>query len=170
MDRGDVKKWLIFLRLRSRRLGKNAPKVRSESARRSVACSDSQPSPSRCPRAGAQASFRVRTREAGEDGERMSLPVAHLVSTFSPPRFSTRTLRPPTSRVPGRRSRLPAGVPCGPAERMQPGIPRPLGAEGKQRVLPVFGFATAEAAAGRRARRIAVEPFGDTAGECAGLG
>jgi hypothetical protein len=53
---------------------------------------------------------------------------------------------------------------------MQPGVPGRLDAEGKQRVLPVFGFATAEAAAELGARRIAVEPFGDTASECAGLG
>jgi hypothetical protein len=53
---------------------------------------------------------------------------------------------------------------------MQPGITGRLRAEGKQRVLPVFGFAAGEAAAERRVRRIAVEPFGDTASECAGLG
>ena len=53
---------------------------------------------------------------------------------------------------------------------MQPGMAGRFRAEGKQRVVTVFGLAAAKAATGRRAHRVAVEPFGGTAGEGAGLG
>ena len=53
---------------------------------------------------------------------------------------------------------------------MQPGMAGRFGAERQQRVMGVFGLAAAEAAPGRRAHRIAVQPFGDAAGEGASLG
>ena len=53
---------------------------------------------------------------------------------------------------------------------MQPGVAGGLGSERHQRVVRVLGPAAAEAAIGRRAHRIAVEPFGDAAREGAGFG
>ncbi|HZZ26134.1 MAG TPA: hypothetical protein VFE60_27870 [Roseiarcus sp.] len=45
-----------------------------------------------------------------------------------------------------------------------------LGSERQQRVVALLGLAAAEAAVGRRAHRITVEPFGHTAREGTGLG
>jgi hypothetical protein len=55
---------------------------------------------------------------------------------------------------------------------MQPGVAGGFCSERKQRVVPIFRFAAAEAAAGRRAHRIAVQPFGHESGKgaCLGLG
>ena len=62
------------------------------------------------------------------------------------------------------------GVPSRPAARMQPGMAGLFGAERQQLVVGVFAPTAAETAAGRRACRIAVEPFDDAAIEGADLG
>src|SRR4051812_28895918 len=53
---------------------------------------------------------------------------------------------------------------------MQPSMVGLFAAEWQQFVLGLFTSTAAEAAARRRARRIAVQPFGDAAGEGAGFG
>ena len=53
---------------------------------------------------------------------------------------------------------------------MQPDVAGGFGAVGQQRIVGVFTIAASETAPGRRAFRIAVQPFDDAAGKGLGLG
>jgi hypothetical protein len=53
---------------------------------------------------------------------------------------------------------------------MQPDVPVGFGAVGQQRIVGVFTIAASETAPGRRAFRIAVQPFDDATGKGLGLG
>jgi len=71
----------------------------------------------------------------------------------------------PHSDQGGDRLSLALGLPRGPAARMQPGMAGRLDAMGKQRVVRIMAVAAGEAASGRRAHEVAVQPFGNAAGE-----
>src|SRR5262249_38170742 len=75
----------------------------------------------------------------------------------------------PYCRQRGDRRRLTRAVPCRPAVRMQPGMASGFGAERQERIVSVCGVAAAQAATGRRALGIAIEPLDDTTGEGARL-
>ena len=65
---------------------------------------------------------------------------------------------------------LSGSMQVGPASRMQPGMAGRFDAIGQQRIMRLLAPTAGKAAPGRRAHRVAVQPFSDTAGKGLGLG